>query len=205
MSRTIVNRRNLANFGGNIQPASTPIDTYYRPVKQTPPENEAVAGIINALKMVNPALEKYGDRISKVASDTEFAAGQKEYDLMSSEDRKKALADIKSGKMSEVESPFWVRGFAKNLLASEAYKFGESLAIDYEKQKNEVTADGNSLFNWMASKKAEFIKTNGLEGFAPDVLESHFMTPVRQFEQNTLQKHTAFRVGQIKDLSLIHI
>ena len=51
----------------------------------------------------------------------------------------------------------------------------------------------------MASKKAEFIKNNGLEGFAPDVLESHFMTPVRQFEQNTLQKHTAFRVGQIKD------
>ena len=199
MARTIVNRRNLANFGGNIQPAATPIDTYYRPVKQTPPENEAVAGIINALKMVNPALEKYGDRISKVASDTEFAAGQKEYDLMSSDDRKKALADIKSGKMSEVESPFWVRGFAKNLLASEAYKFGESLAIDYEKQKNQVTADGNSLFNWMASKKADFIKANGLEGFAPDVLESHFMTPVRQFEQNTLQKHTAFRVGQIKD------
>ncbi len=199
MSRTIVNRRNLANFGGNIQPASTPIDTYYRPIKQTPPENEAVAGIINALKMVNPALEKYGDRISKVASDTEFAAGQKDYDLMSPEDRKKALADIKSGKISEVESPFWVRGFAKNLLASEAYKFGESLAIDYEKQKNEVTADGNSLFNWMASKKADFIKANGLEGFAPDVLESHFMTPVRQFEQNTLQKHTAFRVKQIKD------
>ena len=199
MARTIVNRRNLANFGGNIQPAATPIDTYYRPVKQTPPENEAVAGIISALKMVNPALEKYGDRVAKVASDTEFAAGQKEYDLMSPEDRKKALADIKSGKMSEVESPFWVRGFAKNLLASEAYKFGESLAIDYEKQKNEVTADGNSLFNWMATKKAEFIKANGLEGFAPDVLESHFMTPVRQFEQNTLQKHTAFRVKQIKN------
>jgi len=199
MARTIVNRRNLANFGGNIQPAATPIDTYYRPIKQTPPENEAVAGIISALKMVNPALEKYGDRVAKVASDEEFAAGQKEYDLMSPEDRKKALADIKSGKMSEVESPFWVRGFAKNLLASEAYKFGESLAIDYEKKKNEVTADGNSLFDWMATKKAEFIKANGLEGFAPDVLESHFMTPVRQFEQNTLQKHTAFRVNKIKD------
>ena len=64
MGRTIVNRRNLANFGGNIQPAATPIDTYYRPIKQTPPENEAVAGIINALKMVNPALEKYGDSSS---------------------------------------------------------------------------------------------------------------------------------------------
>lgn len=202
MARTIVNRRNLANFGGNIQPAATPIDTYYRPVKQTPPENEAVAGIISALKMVNPALEKYGDRVAKVASDTEFAAGQKEYDLMSPEDRKKALADIKSGKMSEVESPFWVRGFAKNLLASEAYKFGESLAIEYEKKKNEVTADGNSLFDWMATKKAEFIKANGLEGFAPDVLESHFMTPVRQFEQNTLQKHTAFKVKKIKDQNL---
>jgi len=199
MARTIVNRRNLANFGGNIQPTATPIDTYYRPVKQTPPENEAVAGIISALKMVNPALEKYGDRVAKVASDEEFAAGQKEYDLMSPEDRKKALADIKSGKMSEVESPFWVRGFAKNLLASEAYKFGESLAIEYEQKKNEVTADGNSLFDWMASKKADFIKANGLEGFAPDVLESHFMTPVRQFEQNTLQKHTAFRVKKIKD------
>ena len=74
------------------------------------------------------------------ASDKEFAAGQKEYDLMSPEARKKALADIKSGKMSEVESPFWVRGFAKNLLASEAYKFGESLAIEYEKKKNEVTS-----------------------------------------------------------------
>ena len=199
MGRTIVNRRNLANFGGNIQPAATPIDTYYRPIKQTPPENEAVAGIINALKMVNPALEKYGDRVAKVASDEEFAAGQKEYDLMSPEDRKKALADIKSGKMSEVESPFWVRGFAKNLLASEAYKFGESLSIEYEKKKNEVTADGNSLFDWMATKKAEFIKANGLQGFAPDVLESHFMTPVRQFEQNTLQKHTAFKVKKIKD------
>ena len=68
MGRTIVNRRNLANFGGNIQPAATPIDTYYRPIKQTPPENEAVAGIINALKMVNPALEKYGDRVALFSS-----------------------------------------------------------------------------------------------------------------------------------------
>ena len=147
-----------------------PVDTMVSVSNQVQ-QNSKLLQTANALAQVNPKLNQYlqDGQIQRNEEDQDegTAAWQKAND----EEKKAYLKAIKSGKIDEVESPFFIKGMSKGVLRDRARDYGQQLVIGWNAQKG---TKGFNLDKFLSESKTSYIKEHGLDGFADNIFNSEF-------------------------------
>ena len=147
-----------------------PVDTMVSVSNQVQ-QNSKLLQTANALAQVNPKLNQYlqDGQIQRNEEDQDegTAAWQKAND----EEKKAYLKAIKSGKIDEVESPFFIKGMSKGVLRDRARDYGQQLVIGWNAQKG---TKGFNLDKFLSESKTAYIKEHGLDGFADNIFNSEF-------------------------------
>lgn len=191
--RARVDTSRLRAMGETSAVVARPVDTYVRPA--APQKNEQYAQILSALSTVNPALDTF--IADKVTKDREKQAnlGEKSFYEATPEERKAMSAKIKSGEINELQSPFWVEGFARSLLRNHATTFGSALTLEWNRQKDSGGFDFNAF---VAEERGKYIEANNLSSFRSDLFNDEFAAVTRTFENQVLQRNYEHRISQAK-------
>ena len=191
--RARVDTSRLRAMGVTSAVVARPVDTYVRPA--APQKNQQYAQILSALSTVNPAIDTYiSDTLTK---DREKQAnlGEKSFYEASPEERKAVSAQIKSGEINELQSPFWVEGFARSLLRNHATTYGSALTLEWNRQKDSGGFDFNAF---VAEERGKYIEANNLSSFRSDLFNDEFAAVTRTFENQVLQRNYEHRIAQAK-------
>ena len=149
------------------------------------------------------ALDKFADRKSVEAARAEEAAGLKQFQLDSEDDRKEALKKIKSGEMRETQSPFFVRAYAKQHLKAQAFRYGVQLNEAWQNEsKNLVGDDGTAFQQFLDKNTQDFMQENGLANFDGAFLQENFLVPINQYKQQITQRHINRKFEQLKEAAI---
>lgn len=204
MSRVIVDRRNLANLQQNLSTSvSGYSDTYSAPTKFNPVDVNKTESLLRAFSTFDSALDKFADRKSVEAARAEEAAGLKQFQLDSEDDRKEALKKIKSGEMRETQSPFYVRAYAKQHLKAQAFRYGVQLNEAWQNEsKNLVGDDGTAFQQFLDKNTQDFMQENGLANFDGAFLQENFLVPINQYKQQITQRHINRKFEQLKEAAI---
>lgn len=204
MSRVIVDRRNLANLQQNLSTSvSGYSDTYSAPTKFNPVDVNKTESLLRAFSTFDSALDKFADRKSVEAARAEEAAGLKQFQLDSEDDRKEALKKIKSGEMRETQSPFFVRAYAKQHLKAQAFRYGVQLNEAWQNEsKNLVGDDGTAFQQFLDKNTQDFMQENGLANFDGAFLQENFLVPINQYKQQITQRHINRKFEQLKEAAI---
>ena len=204
MSRVIVDRRNLANLQQNLSTSvSGYSDTYSAPTKFNPVDVNKTESLLRAFSTFDSALDKFADRKSVEAASAEEAAGLKQFQLDSEDDRKEALKKIKSGEMRETQSPFFVRAYAKQHLKAQAFRYGVQLNEAWQNEsKNLVGDDGTAFQQFLDKNTQDFMQENGLANFDGAFLQENFLVPINQYKQQITQRHINRKFEQLKEAAI---
>ena len=204
MSRVIVDRRNLANLQQNLSTSvSGYSDTYSAPTKFNPVDVNKTESLLRAFSTFDSALDKFEDRKSVEAARAEEAAGLKQFQLDSEDDRKEALKKIKSGEMRETQSPFFVRAYAKQHLKAQAFRYGVQLNEAWQNEsKNLVGDDGTAFQQFLDKNTQDFMQENGLANFDGAFLQENFLVPINQYKQQITQRHINRKFEQLKEAAI---
>ena len=204
MSRVIVDRRNLANLQQNLSTSvSGYSDTYSAPTKFNPVDVNKTESLLRAFSTFDSALDKFADRKSVEAARAEEAAGLKQFQLDSEDDRKEALKKIKSGEMRETQSPFFVRAYAKQHLKAQAFRYGGQLNEAWQNEsKNLVGDDGTAFHQFLDKNTQDFMQENGLANFDGAFLQENFLVPINQYKQQITQRHINRKFEQLKEAAI---
>ena len=191
--RARVDTSRLRAMGETSAVVARPVDTYVRPA--APQKNQQYAQILSALSTVNPALDNF--ITDKVTKDREKQAnlGEKSFYEATPEERKAMSAKIKSGEINELQSPFWVEGFARSLLRNHATTFGSALTLEWNRQKDSGGFDFNAF---VAEERGKYIEANNLSSFRSDLFNDEFAAVTRTFENQVLQRNYEHRISQAK-------
>lgn len=191
--RARVDTSRLRAMGETSAVVARPVDTYVRPA--APQKNQQYAQILSALSTVNPALDNF--ITDKVTKDREKQAnkGEKSFYEATPEERKAVSAQIKSGEINELQSPFWVEGFARSLLRNHATTFGSALTLEWNRQKDSGGFDFNAF---VAEERGKYIEANNLSSFRSDLFNDEFAAVTRTFENQVLQRNYEHRISQAK-------
>ena len=204
MSRVIVDRRTLANLQQNLSTSvSGYSDTYSAPTKFNPVDVNKTESLLRAFSTFDSALDKFADRKSVEAARAEEAAGLKQFQLDSEDDRKEALKKIKSGEMRETQSPFFVRAYAKQHLKAQAFRYGVQLNEAWQNEsKNLVGDDGTAFQQFLDKNTQDFMQENGLANFDGAFLQENFLVPINQYKQQITQRHINRKFEQLKEAAI---
>ena len=191
--RARVDTSRLRAMGETTAVVARPVDTYVRPA--APQKNEQYAQILSALSTVNPALNTFID--DKVTKDREKQAnlGYKSFYEATPEERKAVSAQIKSGEINELQSPFWVEGFARSLLRNHATTFGSALTLEWNRKKDTGGFDFNAF---VAEERGKYIEANNLSSFRSDLFNDEFAGVTQKFEAQVQQRNYEHRIAQAK-------
>ena len=204
MSRVIVDRRNLANLQQNLSTSvSGYSDTYSAPTKFNPVDVNKTESLLRAFSTFDSALDKFADRKSVEAARAEEAAGLKQFQLVSEDDRIEALKKITSGEMRETQSPFFVRAYAKQHLKAQAFRYGVQLNEAWQNEsKNLVGDDGTAFQQFLDKNTQDFMQENGLANFDGAFLQENFLVPINQYKQQITQRHINRKFEQLKEAAI---
>ena len=191
--RARVDTSRLRAMGETTAVVARPVDTYVRPA--APQKNQQYAQILSALSTVNPALNTFID--DKVTKDREKQAnlGYKSFYEATPEERKAVSAQIKSGEINELQSPFWVEGFARSLLRNHATTFGSALTLEWNRKKDTGGFDFNAF---VAEERGKYIEANNLSSFRSDLFNDEFAGVTQKFEAQVQQRNYEHRIAQAK-------
>ena len=191
--RARVDTSRLRAMGETSAVVARPVDTYVRPA--APQKNEQYAQILSALSTVNPALDTFiADKVTK-DRETQANKGEKSFYEASPEERKAVSAQIKNGEINELQSPFWVEGFARSLLRNHATTFGSALTLEWNRQKDSGGFDFNAF---VAEERGKYVEANNLSSFRSDLFNDEFAAVTQTFENQVLQRNFEHRIAQAK-------
>lgn len=191
--RARVDTSRLRAMGETSAVVARPVDTYVRPA--APQKNQQYAQILSALSTVNPALDNF--ITDKVTKDREKQAnlGEKSFYEATPEERKAMSAKIKSGEINELQSPFWVEGFARELLRNHAKTFGSALTLEWDRKKNSGGFDFNAF---VAEERGKYVEANNLSSFRSDLFNDEFAAVTQTFENQVQQRNFEHRLAEAK-------
>jgi len=191
--RARVDTSRLRAMGETSAVVARPVDTYVRPA--APQKNEQYAQILSALSTVNPALDTFiADKVTK-DRETQANKGEKSFYEATPEERKAVSAQIKSGEINELQSSFWVEGFARELLRNHAKTFGSALTLEWNRQKDSGGFDFNAF---VAEERGKYVEANNLSSFRSDLFNDEFAAVTQTFENQVLQRNFEHRIAQAK-------
>ena len=175
-----------------------PVDTMVSVSNQVQ-QNSKLMQTANALAQVNPKLTQYlqDGQIQRNEEDQEegTAAWQKAND----EEKKAYLKAIKSGKIDEVESPFFIKGMSKGVLRDRARDYGQQLVIGWNAQKG---TKGFNLDKFLSESKEAYIKEHGLDGFADNIFNSEFGRLAEAYGNQVSQRNYEDRLKKTRQARL---
>ena len=191
--RARVDTSRLRAMGETSAVVARPVDTYVRPA--APQKNQQYAQILSALSTVNPALDNF--ITDKVTKDREKQAnlGEKSFYEATPEERKAMSAKIRSGEINELQSPFWVEGFARQLLRNHASTFGSALTLEWNKKKDSGGFDFNAF---VAEERGKYVEANNLSSFRSDLFNDEFAAVTQTYERQVQQRNFEHRISQAK-------
>ena len=191
--RARVDTSRLRAMGETSAVVARPVDTYVRPA--APQKNQQYAQILSALSTVNPALDNF--ITDKVTKDREKQAnlGEKSFYEATPEERKAMSAKIRSGEINELQSPFWVEGFARELLRNHAKTFGSALTLEWDRKKNSGGFDFNAF---VAEERGKYVEANNLSSFRSDLFNDEFAAVTQTFENQVQQRNFEHRLAEAK-------
>ena len=191
--RARVDTSRLRAMGETSAVVARPVDTYVRPA--APQKNEQYAQILSALSTVNPALDTFiADKVTK-DRETQANKGEKSFYEATPEERKAVSAQIKSGEINELQSSFWVEGFARELLRNHAKTFGSALTLEWNRQKDSGGFDFNAF---VAEERGKYVEANNLSSFRSDLFNDEFAAVTQTFENQVQQRNFEHRLAEAK-------
>ena len=191
--RARVDTSRLRAMGETSAVVARPVDTYVRPA--APQKNEQYAQILSALSTVNPALDTFiTDKVTK-DRETQANKGEKSFYEATPEERKAMSAKIRSGEINELQSPFWVEGFARQLLRNHASTFGSALTLEWNKKKDSGGFDFNAF---VAEERGKYVEANNLSSFRSDLFNDEFAAVTQTYERQVQQRNFEHRISQAK-------
>ena len=196
--RVQVDTSSLRRLNPKTAVVARPVDTMVSVSNQVQ-QNSQLMQTANALAQVNPKLSQYlqDGQIQRNEDDQEegTAAWQKAND----EEKKAYLKAIKSGKIDEVESPFFIKGMSKGVLRDRARDYGQQLVIGWNAQKG---TKGFNLDKFLSESKEAYIKEHGLDGFADNIFNSEFGRLAEAYGNQVSQRNYEDRLKKTRQARL---
>ena len=196
--RVQVDTSSLRRLNPKTAVVARPVDTMVSVSNQVQ-QNSQLMQTANALAQVNPKLNQYlqDGQLQRNKDDQEegTAAWQKAND----EEKKAYLKAIKSGKIDEVESPFFIKGMSKGVLRDRARDYGQQLVIGWNAQKG---TKGFNLDKFLSESKEAYIKEHGLDGFADNIFNSEFGRLAEAYGNQVSQRNYEDRLKKTRQARL---
>lgn len=195
--RARVDTSRLRAMGETTRVVARPVDTYVRPAPVQ--ESRQATQILSALSTLNPAIQNFIDQRSSEISEEESQKGEKSFYEASPEERKEVADKIRNGDIDETQSPFWVEGFARSLLRNHAKEFGDSLILEWDKNKD--TANFN-FADFVSEQRKAYVDANQLSGFRSDIFNDEFGDVTQRFEAQVQQRNFEHRLQKARQARL---
>jgi hypothetical protein len=193
MARVPVDASALRSMRQDTRVSARPVDTFVS-VANMVETNSKTQQIANALAQVQPSVAKYFDQEFNQHKKDQKNEGLKSF-LEASPKEKAAFAKkIRSGEISEFESPFFIEGMSRGILRNKAREYGNSLIQDWNKNKMKNIP----VNDFIAQHTSQFVKKNGLEVFDADVLNEEFYSRAASYNNQVNQRDFEHRVAKAK-------
>ena len=193
MARVPVDVSSLRSMRQGTRVSARPVDTFTS-IGNMVETNSKTQQIANALAQVQPSVARYFDQEFNQHKKDQENEGLKSY-LEASPKEKAAFAKkIKSGEISEFESPFFIEGMSRGILRNKAREYGNSLIQDWNKNKMKNIP----VNDFIAQHTSQFVKKNGLEVFDADVLNEEFYSRTASYNNQVNQRDFEHRIAKAK-------
>jgi len=184
----------LRAMGETQRIVARPVDSYVRPALQTGAAEKAKQ-IFSALSQVEPKLLRYVEEEKKQYKADQAELGEKTYANATPEERKKYADQIKNGEITELESPFWVEGYARSLLKGHAKEYGEDLLMEWDKNKDNPAFDFSA---WATQYRQKYQEANQLNGFRADLFNDEFVAVTDAFDAQVRQRNFEYQLDKAR-------
>jgi hypothetical protein len=166
------------------QPVAQPVDTYVEHHVEQDDVYGELYQIANALKTINPSIDKFLEKRYKELSIEEFEKGiknyqetKKKYDEFVKEQRKKGI-DVSA------LNPYYKEGWKQAELADKAMQY----QVDLFKAYNESTPP-EDIASWTSEFTKKWIQENVAEDYSPHQFNQVFTPLYKQAQQQLIQTH----------------
>lgn len=193
--RVKVDTSRLRSMAETQRVVARPVDSYIRPALDTRAANQSKQ-IFSALSAIEPKLQKFISDGKEEFKSSEEEKGEKFYSTATPEERKAFEDAIKKGEIPETYSPFWAEGFSRSLLRNHAKEFGDSLYMEWDKQKD---TDGFDFPTWAAGQRKKYSEDNKLDGFRSDMFNEEFGGVTEAFESQIRQQNFQHQLQKARD------
>ena len=185
-------------FEGQIPTVSAtaqPVDTYVQGVAKRNPFDGLATTLKNFSAKAKPVLRDIETR----RANEEYAEGLRLYN----ETRTSVGEAVKSGAISESDSPYLRKGYRVGHLNVLASRYTSDLDRDLEAKKLFHAGDPARISAYVDEYYAQFTKDNPLDGFiekeVSDNFSSHVLKANEAFRTAWLEKHRVYADGKIYD------
>lgn len=183
-------------FEGQIPTVSAtaqPVDTFVQGVARRNPFESLATTLQNFSKKANPVIKD----IEKRRANEEYAEGLRLYN----ETRKSVGEAVKSGVISESDSPYLRKGYRIGHLNVLAARYTSDLQRDLDAKKLFHKGDPNRISEYVDDYYTQFTKDNPLDGFiekeVAENFSSHVLKANEAFRTSWLDKHRTYADGEI--------
>ena len=183
-------------FEGQIPTVSAtaqPVDTFVQGVARRNPFESLATTLQNFSKKAKPVLKDIEER----RANEEYAEGLKLYN----ETRKSVGEAVKSGVISESDSPYLRKGYRIGHLNVLAARYTSDLQRDLDAKKLFHKGDPNRISEYVDDYYTQFTKDNPLDGFiekeVAENFSSHVLKANEAFRTSWLDKHRTYADGEI--------
>jgi len=196
--RVQVDTSSLRRLDPKTAVVARPVDTMVSVSNQVQ-QNSQLLQTANALAQVNPKLSKYLQDGQLQRNEDDQEEGTAAWQKANDEEKKAYLKAIKSGKIDEVESPFFIKGMSKGVLRDRARDYGQQLVIGWNAQKG---TKGFNLDKFLSESKEAYIKEHGLDGFADNIFNSEFGRLAEAYGNQVSQRNYEDRLKKTRQARL---
>ena len=196
--RVQVDTSSLRRLNPKTAVVARPVDTMVSVSNQVQ-QNSQLMQTANALAQVNPKLSKYLQDGQLQRNEDDQEEGTAAWQKANDEEKKAYLKAIKSGKIDEVESPFFIKGMSKGVLRDRARDYGQQLVIGWNAQKG---TKGFNLDKFLSESKEAYIKEHGLDGFADNIFNSEFGRLAEAYGNQVSQRNYEDRLKKTRQARL---
>lgn len=191
--RVKVDTSRLRSMGDITQVIARPVDTYVTP--QRLPSSTRSEQIVNALKSINPSVQDFLKGEFQDLKEEEAEKGEKSFYTASPEERKKWKKAIQDGTIAEVQSPFWVEGYARSLLTNQFKDYAQKVMVKYEETRHEA---GFNLDSFLVESRKKYMEDNNLDGYRADLLNDEFISRTNALDQQIGQREYERKITEVK-------
>lgn len=196
--RVQVDTSSLRRLDPKTAVVARPVDTMVSVSNQVQ-QNSQLMQTANALAQVNPKLSQYLQDGQLQRNEDDQEEGTAAWQKANDEEKKAYLKAIKSGKIDEVESPFFIKGMSKGVLRDRARDYGQQLVIGWNAQKG---TKGFNLDKFLSESKEAYIKEHGLDGFADNIFNSEFGRLAEAYGNQVSQRNYEDRLKKTRQARL---